>query len=178
MITQNALLLDRMDAAGKLIESLSRICYAPRLPEPYLVPEGFTADVAKGIYRRQGDLGNLVQLAEALKCYLVAIGISPVHDQVLQLMPRLPKGWGAAVTEFPVQNTNATLTFNVGKPKRGRQRIDWSLSSMDGIKRVDVRFGPFEAGRTKAKVKLNGKKYTIPLKDSGDSSWGWIRGSE
>ena len=25
---------------------------------------------------------------------------------------------------------------------------------------------------------LNGKKYTIPLKDSGDSSWGWIRGSE
>lgn len=35
-------------------------------------------------------------------------------------------------------------------------------------------FGPFKPGKEKAKVKLNGKKYTIALEDSGDSSWGWV----
>ena len=174
MITQNALLLDRTTAAGRLLEALSKICYAPRLPEPYLVPEGFTADVAQGIYRRQGDLGNLVQQAEALKCYLLAVGISPVRDRVLKLMPRLPEGWNVTVTDFPVQNTSATLSLKVGKPRGGRQRIDWSLSSTEGIDLVDVRFGPFKAGRSKARVKLNGRKYTIALERSGDAAWGWV----
>ncbi len=174
MITQNALLLDRTEAAGRLLEALSKICYAPRLPEPYLVPEGFTADAAQGIYRRQGDLGNLVQQAEALKCYLLAVGISPVRDRVLKLMPRLPEGWSATVTDFPVQNTAATLSLKVGKPKGGRQRIDWHLSSTEDIDRVEVRFGPFKAGRSKARVKLNGRKYTIALERAGDAAWGWV----
>ena len=174
MMTQNALLLDRMDAGGKLLESLSKISYAPRLPEPYLVPEGMSIDAANGIYRRQGDLGNLVQLAEALKCYLLAIGISPVKDNVLKIMPRLPEKWTVDVTDFPVQNTDATITLSVGRPKGSRQSISYSLSSEEGIDEISVRFGPFKPGRENAKVKLNGKKYTIALEDSGDSSWGWV----
>lgn len=65
MITQNALLLDQMSDATKLMENLSKLSYAPRLPESYLVPEGITVDAEAGVIRRQGDLGNLVQLAEA-----------------------------------------------------------------------------------------------------------------
>lgn len=42
MITQNALLTDHMEDASILMESLCKICYSPRLPEPYLTPEGMT----------------------------------------------------------------------------------------------------------------------------------------
>jgi len=175
MMTQNALLLDRTEAASKLLESLSKICYAPRLPEPYLVPEGMAIDAAKGVYRRQGDLGNLVQLAEALKCYLIAIGISPVQDGTLKIMPRLPKGWSVDVTDFPVQNTSATISLKVGKPKGNKQSIEWKLSSDEEVSGVEVRFGPFKTNKDKAKVKLNGKRYTIDLVQNGDASWGWVR---
>ena len=47
MITQNALLLDMMDDANKLVSNLTKLSYAPGLPEPYLVPEGITVDVEK-----------------------------------------------------------------------------------------------------------------------------------
>ncbi|MGN0201591.1 MAG: hypothetical protein ACI399_01635 [Candidatus Cryptobacteroides sp.] len=175
MMTQNALLLDRMDAAGKLLESLSRICYSPRLPEPYLVPEGASVDVGRGIWRRQGDLGNLVQLAEVLKCYLIVAGISPVHDGVLKIMPRLPKGWKAGVESFPVQNSGASIDLKVGRPSGARQSIEYRLSNPGGISEVAVRFGPFRTGRDEAKVKLNGKKYRVSLTGSGDSKWGWLK---
>jgi len=174
MITQNALLLDRTDAGSKLMESLSKICYAPRLPEPYLVPEGMSIDAAEGRYRRQGDLGNLVQLAEALKCYLIAIGVSPVRDGVLKIMPRLPKGWSVCITDFPVQNADAKVSMKVGKVRGCRQSIDVSLTSGEGISSTSVRFGPFKAGREYAKVRLNGKKYKVELANSGDASWGWV----
>ena len=68
----------------------------------------------------------------------------------------------------------ATLSLKVGKPKGGRQRIDWHLSSTEDIDRVEVRFGPFKAGRSKARVKLNGRKYTIALERAGDAAWGWV----
>lgn len=58
--------------------SRCRICYAPRLPEPYLVPESMAIDTKKGIFRRQADLGNLVQLAEAMKCFHIVAGVSPL----------------------------------------------------------------------------------------------------
>lgn len=175
MMTQNSLLLDRMDAAGKLMESLSKICYSPRLAEPYLVPEGASVDVGRGIWRRQGDLGNLVQLAEVLKCYLIAVGISPVHDGVLKLMPRLPEGWEVEVEDFPVQNTGANVSLKVGKARGAKQSIEYSVSDPQGINEIAVRFGPFRTDRDEAEVKLNGVVHTIPLSESGDSKWGWVR---
>lgn len=42
MMTQNALLQDRVVDYSRLVNNLSRICYAPRLPEPYFVPEGIS----------------------------------------------------------------------------------------------------------------------------------------
>ena len=175
MITQNALLLDQTEAASRLMESLSKICFAPRLPEPYLVPEGMAIDHEKGIFRRQGDLGNLVQLAEVLKCYLIAAGVSPVRNGVLKIMPRLPEKWSVSMEDFPVQNTDARLSMKVSRPSRCRQTMEWSLTSEEGIEEIFIRFGPFKPGKEKAKVKVNGRRYTIDLETSGDSSWGWLK---
>lgn len=180
MITQNALLLDKMNDVGKLVESLCKISYSPRLPEPYIVPEGICVDFKRGILRRQGDLGNLVQLAEAMKCYHIVMGISPLNTDTLKIMPRLPEDWQIDVEDFTIQNIDAKLNMSVSYPKDGKQTADISIKgNVDlintAIKELSFRFGPFKADLNKADVTLNGKDYTVPLVLSGDCKWAWVK---
>lgn len=173
MITQNALLLDQMHDAGHLVDSLCKICYAPRLPEPYLVPEGICADAVRGILRRQGDLANLVQLAEAMKCFLLVMGISPMNGDTLKIMPRLPEGWQLDVTDFRVQNSDMMLQMSVSYPQDGRQTASVKIISGDACD-IRFRFGPFPMELEHAAVTLNNQTYTVPLTPSGDSKWAWV----
>ena len=39
LISQNALLLDRSADYDRFLRNLARLCYAPRLPKPFIVPE-------------------------------------------------------------------------------------------------------------------------------------------
>ncbi len=171
MITQNALLLDRTKEAGELVNSLCRICYAPRLPEPYLVPEGMSVDAGKGVFRRQGDLANLVQLAEAMKCFHIVIGVSPLNGDVLKIMPRLPFGWSVSVKDFPIQNAAATVDMSTSYPSDCRQSMTLSVCGQCPAGKVAVRFGPFPAGCGAARVSLNGKTYFLQTHTVGDAAW-------
>lgn len=170
MITQNALLLDRTEDASKLMESLAKLCYAPRLPDPYMVPEGISADVSRGIIRRQGDLGNLVQLAEAMKCMLIAAGVSPYDGKILKIMPRLPRDWGLDLQNFRVQNTESYIDLKVNNPS------DISLTVRGGLSpdQISVRFGPFPKDLRQAEVTFNGQKYKLETYISGDAAWSWL----
>ena len=178
MITQSALLLDRMYDGSRLMESLCKMCYAPRLPGTYMVPEGMSVDAKVGVLRRQGDLGNLVQLAEAMKCFLIVTGISPLTSGTLKVMPRLPEGWSVRADNFRIQNTEVEASFSATYPEGGRQKVNLSLKKpRDGapvpFKKVRVRFGPFPMSLEKAEVTLNGNTFTLPLFASGDSKWAW-----
>ena len=175
MITQNALLLDRMEDAGKLVESLSKLSYAPRLPDPYMVPEGLAVDVKKGVLRRQGDLGNLVQLAEAMKCYLLVMGISPLRENTLKIMPRLPRGWGMSVERFPVQNSKLSLSMTVSYPEGDRQTMTLDCEGERLDRDLQIRFGPFDTHKDEVTVTLNGTTYVLPLMQSGDKQWAWLK---
>ena len=175
MITQNALLLDQMEDGSKLIENLCKLSYSPRLPEPYIVPEGLCVDFAKKAIFRQGDLGNLVQLAEAMKCYLIVMGISPVSDGALKIMPRLPKGWNVSVEDFKLQNVDSRINMTMSYPADGKQTATVDISNNKDIKEVLVRFGPFPADCDEAQVTLNGKTHTAVPVLSGDSKWVWIK---
>ncbi len=177
MITQNALLLDQMQDASKLMESLCKLSYAPRLPEPYLIPEGLSVDVQKGVLRRQGDLGNLVQLAEAMKCYLITAGISPLRDNTLKIMPRLPEGWNLELTDFSVQNGGMKVCVKTAYPKNGRQSATVTAEGAAAAVQLRFRFGPFPLDLEKAEVCLNGKTQTAALFVSGDSRWAWVSGA-
>lgn len=174
MITENALLLDQMDHVDKLINNLSKICYAPRLPEPYLVPEGITVDVERKFIRRQGDLANNYQLAETLRSYLLVIGISPVNCRILKIMPRLPKDWNLNVEMLAVQNTDSNILLTANYPHDGSQSISLCLDSVLDIDMVKVRFGPFMKEVCAGYVMLNGEILDAQLVDSGDSKWLWL----
>ena len=174
MITQNALLLDRTEEAGELVRSLCRICYAPRLPEPYLVPEGMCVDAEKGIFRRQGDLGNLVQLAEAMKCFYIVNGISPLCADAVKIMPRLPSGWSISVRNFPIGNTEAFADMETAYPEGETQSMYLNIKGKPAADSVRVRFGPFPLTCSYANVTLNGKSYKLPTEKSGDAAWSWL----
>ena len=174
MITQNALLLDQTADADELVNSLCRICYAPRLPEPYLVPEGMAIDAAKGVFRRQGDLGNLVQLAEAMKCYHLVVGVSPLWGDTVKLLPRLPKGWQVSVKDYPLINTTATVDMETSYPVGNTQTMTLCLKGDCGAHTARVRFGPFPQETDTAAVTLNGVTYTIPTETCGDANWAWL----
>ncbi|HBV51780.1 MAG TPA: hypothetical protein DEF06_05800, partial [Clostridiales bacterium] len=174
MITQNALLLDQMEDASRLMESLSKLSYSPRLPEPYLIPEGLSVDAGKGVLRRQGDLGNLVQLAEAMKCYLITAGISPLRGKTLKIMPRLPKGWEMELQKFSVQNTGVRISVKTSHPENGRQSASVVAEGDLTEFRLQFRFGPFPLDLEQAEVTLNGKTQKVALFPSGDSKWAWV----
>ena len=174
MMTQNALLLDQTHDAGELVESLCRICYAPRLPEPYLVPEGMAIDAEKGIFRRQGDLGNLVQLAEAMKCFHIVAGISPVWGDTVKIMPRLPKGWSVAVKDYPLVNTKATVDMETSYPTGNTQSMTLSLHGEIPAKALRIRFGPFTPDCETVTVTLNQIPHPLPTESNGDARWAWL----
>lgn len=174
MITQNALLLDQMSDASKLMENLSKLSYAPRLDSPYLVPEGISVDADAGIIRRQGDLGNLVQLAEALKCYAIAIGVSPVQNNTLKLMPRLPVSWNLDIQGYSINNASGSVDMLVSYPKNGVQTAQITLHETSGFDTVCFRFGPLPSDTTCAAAQINGVNIPCELAASGDSVWAWV----
>lgn len=166
MITQNALLLDRTDDADRLVRRLTRMSYAPRLPEPYRVSEGFSYSERTGALRRQGDLGNLVQLAEALKVYQIVCGVSDSLPGTLQIFPRLPVGWSVVINKMSV--AGGTLCMSVSYPEKGIQSIDLQVSGMRGIEKIAFRGGPFKDG---GKLFINGKEVMGEPETRGGTTW-------
>ena len=166
MITQNALLLDREDDADRLVRRLTRMCYAPRLPEPYKVPEGFSYSDRTGALRRQGDLGNLVQLAEAMKVYQIVCGVSDCEHGVLQIFPRLPKGWTADIRGMSI--SGGTLWMTASYPSDGVQRIYLHTFGISGKKTVRFRSGPLPED---GKMMINGKEVHGRKETSGKGTY-------
>ena len=174
MLVQNALLSDNMSDATILMENLSRICYAPGLPEPYMVPEGVTVLAEEGIMRRQGDLGNLVQQAEALKCSSISIGVSPVFEDVLKIMPRLPKGWSQEIYALPLTNVRGCIDLKVTYPESGVQTAQFRLKDTESLGSVKLRLGPYPAETEYIAAQVNGQNVLCEKTASGDSVWAWI----
>ena len=164
-----------MSDATKLVENLCRISYAPGLPEPYMVPEGVSVDRENGIIRRQGDLGNLVQLAEALKCYSIVAGLSPVYGNTLKIMPRLPENWSENVKALPITGDGSGYAdLKISYPSEGVQTAQIKISGAKGIESVKLRLGPFPAGIAFAAAQVDGNNISCEMIDSGDSTWVWI----
>lgn len=171
IMTQNVLLTDHMNDATKFVENLTKICYAPRRDNPYIAPEKFSYDSVNGLYMKQGDLGNLYQLVEVLRCYRTVLGICFSNDGVLKIIPRLPYEWGVEIANMPIEGTDAHLALNVTYPKDGVQLAVLQLSKECAVGRAKIRFGPFPMNTTSCSVQINGKDVGCELVESGDSKW-------
>lgn len=184
MITQNALLQDRMQDGSRLIENLVRLCYSPRLPQPFIAPEGATVRPEEGIYRRQGDLGNLVQQAETVKTFLLMSGISLSSDGQVNLQPRLPENWNLSFFGQPLpgcrsrDDKQVTLTGTISRSSR-RFSMKADFENADPTIRWNIRFGPFPKEYESVSVR-NGQNQTVTkqiLTELGDSKWLTISGT-
>lgn len=173
-MAQNALLLDQMADATKLMNNLTKLCYAPRLIEPFMAPESASVDLTTGVIRRQGDLGNLYQLSEAIRSYQMTIGISQVMDSTLKLMPRLVENWNVDIANMHVQNTDAKIDMAVTYPKDGCQMAIVELDNTEGIETVKYRFGPLPMDTEFCTVQIDGQTADTELFVSGDSKWAWV----
>lgn len=178
---QAALLLDRMADAERLVGWMARLCFAPRLADPYRVPEGATVAGDGSVWRRWGDLGNLYQLAEVVYTVHEMAGIDDFSGPRPLFIPRLPPGWrGLEARGWPVRahadgaSVLARADVTLRRDKRERFcRLDIALSApIDGC---DARLGPFALTRTPGALAVNGRPVTANWTVEGDSRWARVR---
>jgi len=181
MYTQDALLLDMMADSTKWIKNLARMCYSPRLPNPYIVPEGSAIDIENGIYRRAGDLGNGIQQQETLISILLCCGIDDSNPNELIIMPRLPQNFNLKLSKYPVSSmfdgkmSISELDLIVTYPTISSQEVQIKVVSGSPIYNVKLRVGPFNLQQKEINVSINGNNLLIlDCFQSGDSKWAWV----
>jgi len=181
-ITQSALILDEMEDADKLVEWMARVCFAPRLPHPYRVPEGSIISDDATTWRRWGDLGNLYQLVDVVQTILLITGIDDINPAELKLMPRLPADLPEMeIKDLPVRtmsNGKSELVKISIKMEKKKAAINFNFLSDKSVDKIKLRLGPFPLSSKYVKVKLNKKTIPSKLEKSGDSKWVWITAEE
>jgi hypothetical protein len=178
--TQTALLLDRMQDAESLLNVLARFCFAPRHENPFRVPEGATTNGDGNVWRRWGDLGNLMQMNGTVYTLLIIPGVDDTNANCLKLMPRMPYNWSSvAIQDYPV------MTFASGQKKlvhinmtnrtaKETNTLSMDLTSTEPIDNLKIRLGPIPKNTISTIVKVNGKIFKDSVIESGDSKWSWI----
>jgi len=181
LLTQTAMLLDKMEDATKWMRNLAHICYSPRLPQPYIVPECASIDVKRGIIRRQGDLGNGFQQSETVNTILLCAGIDDNTPGTLKIMPRLPENWSMHISDYPVivysdgSSHTSKIDMSVSYPKKKTQTLNLKTITGGDLKNVNFRLGPFSPDTKNIKVIIDKKeKKDYQCIISGDKAWVWV----
>jgi hypothetical protein len=180
ILLQTAMLLDKMDDVNKWMSNLAHLCYSPRLPKPFIVPECASVDVKRGIIRRQGDVGNGYQQAETVNSIILCGGVDDNTPGTLNIMPRLPEKWDMKISNYPAivylngLSYTAYIELNVTSPVDDEQTCSLKVLSGGDLENVHFRLGPFPAGTKSINIGLNGKKKEYTCFDSGDRSWAWV----
>ena len=180
-MTESALLLDQMDDASHMTEWMARLCYAPRQPHPYRVPESVILKSDSSMWMRGGDLGNGFQMAEVILTCQILLGIDDYEAKTLKLMPRLPVGWtGLSVKNWPVRVLSSgksemvMLSLNLTCDKES-QSFDLKILVDKPVDSLAFRVGPFPLATKQLKVKMDDKEINVKLFVSGDSKWAWVK---
>lgn len=168
IITQSALLLDRTEDYTKFLIKLAYACYAPKLPMPYLVPEGMTGLPGRGVYRREGDLGNLAQQAEIVKTLLMVCGVIQLPNGTVQITPRLPGRCNVKAKNIHIIN-NYSLMLDLCVEYH--DKVEAVSFELHGNLETPVAFraGPFTSSNIK--VECESRVKLTAARRSGDAWW-------
>lgn len=171
IFTQAALLLDKVSDYTRLLENLCKICYSPRLPQPYIVPECASYSPSKKMFRRQGDLGNLAHQAEVMHTFMTVIGLCATKEGRVKWIPRLPKGWKFEAKDLPLPDGSASISLKYQFPSCNKQTV-----CIRSQKKIDILFrsGPFAEGNHIACF-VNGQRHECETEICGEGVWGRIK---
>ncbi len=176
--TESALLFDRTQDSAEMLNWVARLCFAPRQPEPFRVPEGAVVANDGSMWRRWGDLGNLYQMVEACYCLQGAIGIDDTSLEILKIMPRIPTSWTSAeVKEWPVRvrSGGKGVLAKVGYDlKRDEGSLHLFLKSDQPIDKWPVRLGPVKIPPGPVMVTVDGTAMEAEAVQMGDACWVWV----
>jgi hypothetical protein len=175
LVTQSALLLDRMHDATTMLDWAAKEIYDPRFGS-FITPELCDVDPTGRYLYRMGDLGNGVQEAEIVKMLRLVIGVDDTHPNRLQFYPRLPYDWNhITINKYPVlfKNSGQTETaFLNYQLKRIGKGMDLKISANQALGPVAMRLGPFDKQPEISDIHINGQNPTgAIIERSGDSWW-------
>ncbi len=195
-ITKAALILDEMDAAGKLLLNIARYSYDKNMNYVdeqrgidwrrwlWIIPEG-TNLLPDGRWYRIGDLSNAANQGPAMHALELCAGIDDTKPQDLKILPRVPDPLtGLEIENFfvlvPDNRGLATARVNYLYHKRP---LRFSLTSDRLLPTLSLRLGPFDRNRAQSLAAgyKNAQSGTIRLESSGkyrnqDAWWIWIEG--
>ncbi|HEX3624329.1 MAG TPA: hypothetical protein VH280_02780 [Verrucomicrobiae bacterium] len=175
LVTQGALLLDRMNDATTMLNWAAKIIYNPHF-DSFIAPEAADVDPTGHYWYRMSDLGNGVQEAEIVKMLRLVIGVDDTQPDRLRFYPRMPYDWNEiAVSKYPVlfeKSGISETTFLQYKLKRVGNGMKLEISADQAIGPVAIRLGPFKKKPDTSKIRINGEKAPgAHVERSGDSWW-------
>jgi hypothetical protein len=175
LVTQAALLLDRMHDATTMLDWAAKEIYDPGY-DSFITPEACDIDPTGRYIYRMSDLGNGVQEAEIVKMLRLVIGVDDTQPDRLRFYPRMPCNWNEiTVTKYPVlfehsgEPETASLQYQL---KRSDDGMILEISADKAIGPVTMRLGPFNKKPGISNIRVNGEP--APGADavhSGDSWW-------
>jgi hypothetical protein len=177
LVTQSALLLDRMHDATIMLDWSAKEIYDPRIGS-FITPEACDVDPTGRYLYRIGDLGNGVQEAEIVKMLRLVIGVDDTKPDRLQFYPRMPYDWNEiTVTKYPVlfekagENEIAFLSYRM---KRVNGGMELKINTDEALGPVAMRLGPFEKQPEISKININGQNPLGAMVEHSGDSW-WVR---
>ncbi len=180
LVTQAALLLDRMHDATTMLDWAAKEIYDPRFGS-FIAPEACDIDPTGRYLYRMSDLGNGVQEAEIVKMLRLVIGVDDTKPQRIQFYPRLPYDWDEiSVAKYPVlfQGSGGTETaFIQYKLKRSHGGMKLEISADKPIGPVAIRLGPFSKKPDISKIGVNSEQEPGARVEYSGDSW-WVRFTE
>jgi hypothetical protein len=175
LVTQAALLLDRMRDATKMLDWAAKQIYNPHF-DSFIAPEACDIDPTGHYWYRMGDLGNGVQEAEIVKMLRLVIGIDDTQPDRLRFYPRMPGDWNEiTVKKYPVlfQRSGIIETASLQyELKRAGGSMKLQMSADKALGPVAMRLGPFDDQPRISEISVNGHNPTgAVIEHSGDSWW-------
>lgn len=176
MMTQAALLLDRMEDASRFIDKLVTHCYLPKFGR-WTGPEGIIVHRSGRYYLPvNGYMGQDSHVADSTKALRLMLGIDDNRPDELRLIPRYPAKWERmSISDFPVTTDGARqkLRYRYERTERGQT---FSVGFDKPVARYGVRLGPIPAAAKVADVRIGTMEARYEERTSGDSRWVWIGG--
>lgn len=175
-VTQAALLLDRMQDAGAMLDWTARLIYSPDY-KPWIVPEGSETHPDGAAWYRTGDLGNGFQQGSIMRALRYVIGVDDAKAERLLLIPRMPYDWTQlAVEQMPAwvrtaEGPLSRIMVDYTLVRAKAETMQLTLRFDQAPRRAAVRLGPFRRIVGNPQVTVNGAPFPGAAEQSGDSWW-------